>query len=182
MSTGGIHYDNFELLFFKEIHTFFSDLDRISLFFVAEKRALDLSSIHLKLFEGTSTECVRAHEADSPPLLHVMICELGACRGLAGALQPHEHHHVGFPLLVLIGRVLTVEHVSQLVHHRLLYHFPYVYTFSAPVVVHVLRYLSLDLILEPFHEFDVDVSREKGGCDVVQNVKQYFLVNNRDCV
>jgi hypothetical protein len=46
----------------------------------------------------------------------------------------------------------------------------------------VLRYLSLDLILESFNEFDIDVSREKGGCDVIQNLKQYFLVNNCDCV
>lgn len=94
VTTRGIHNDDLILLILKELDTFLGDFNRIGFFLVTEEWALDLSSIHFELLKGASTEGVRAHQANSVTLLHVVIGELGASGGLTGTLKTDEHNHV----------------------------------------------------------------------------------------
>jgi len=137
VTTRGIHDDNFEFLLFKEVNTLFGDFNWICLFLVTEERALDLGCIHFKLLEGTSTERISAHQANSPSLLHVMISKLCTCGSLSRSLQANEHDHIWLSLLELIGRILAVQHISKLIDHSPLNQLPNVDTFSASIRIHM---------------------------------------------
>lgn len=80
---------------------------------MSEERALDFGSIHFKLLEGACAEGIRAHETHTVALFHVVVGELGAGRGLAGALEADKHHDVWFPLFELVGFVFFgLQHIG----------------------------------------------------------------------
>ena len=102
MPTRGINNDNFILILSEVSYTSFSNFNRISLLLVTIEGALNFRGIHLKLSEGTGTEGICADDSNLPPLLHVMIGELGTSRGFTRTLKTDKHDNIGLATLELI--------------------------------------------------------------------------------
>lgn len=126
VSSWGIHYDYFKFLLFEECDTFLSYLDWICLHFVPKEWTLYLSSIHLQLFESTSSESICTYQSNSPSLLHIVIGKFSAGSCLTRSLQTHKHDYILFTLLELIRLYLSVEHIRQFFNHSPLNQFPHI--------------------------------------------------------
>ena len=159
MSARRVNYDDLEFLLLEKVDALLCYLHWVGLLLVTEERALDLGRIHLKLLERTGSERVRAYHAYSPALLHVVVGELGAGGGLARALQPHEHHHVGLTLLKLVGLVFgRLQHVGELLHDGALNQFSYIgEAISRSVETHLKGDLGLDRLPQLHHVLDVHI-------------------------
>jgi len=110
MATRSIHDDNLVFILAEISDTSLRNLHGICLILVTVKWALDLGSVHLKLGEGTSAECISADDANLPAFLHVVVGEFRASSSLTGALETDKHHYVRFTALILIRFIIRREH------------------------------------------------------------------------
>ncbi len=145
VSSRCVHNDYFKLLISEELNTLLCNFNRISLFLMTKERTLDLGSIHLKLLESTSSECVGADQANTPSFLHIVICELCAGCSFTRALKTNEHHYIWLPFFKLIWTIFCwLEHICQFFNNGSLNKFSQVrYTLGSTLGIHLESYLCL---------------------------------------
>jgi len=95
-----------------------ADLYRAGIAVLGEHRDVDLLPQGDELFDGRYALGIGGHHEGVFALAAQVQGELGRGGGLAGALQPHQHHHRGRRLGVLQPGLPSAQHLHQLlVHH-----------------------------------------------------------------
>mmetsp|Transcript_45248 Transcript_45248/g.106175 ORF Transcript_45248/g.106175 Transcript_45248/m.106175 type:complete len:260 (+) Transcript_45248:888-1667(+) len=174
VAPGGVDDDDLLALLLEHVHAVLRDLDGVALGVGPVERDAGLGSVLLQLVKRAGAESVSADQARLEVLPVVVQRILGARGGFAAALESDEHDHVGLSLLGLVGRVAGVEHLAQLLEHRLLDHSPAVETSSEILKIDS----ALDVLPELGHKLNVDIGRQQRRCDLLEHVVDRLLIDD----
>ena len=108
---------------------------------------LYLGGILLQLIIGASSEGVGTDKAGFPAFLLIVVGQLGAGGGLAGALETNHHDHVRPAFHWQVGLDPGVHQLHQLLEDRLLDEFPLVVTLRHLLEVNA----GPDILTKGFH-------------------------------
>lgn len=114
MSSWSIDYDDFHVLVFELIDSFFSDGDWVGFNVTSVERHSYFGSILFQLVEGTGSEGVSTDHGDSPSLLFVEVGHFRAGGCFSTSLQSYEHDDVGFSPFWLERFFIDFQEVCQL--------------------------------------------------------------------